>query len=261
MCARRLARSASSERWLVRVLAGLGSGSAARVRIWERRSWWRYRNERSTPGAGDRGDGYLVAVGAESVECIDDFAAAAAVVAPRGDQRVRGLCCHGWSFKVGSSAGDGVVGRPRCTPWRVRRTIATASSICRRSLAESQMPQILIDIADDRHRPQCPVTESTCWATCTSPRTFVMCTIVEWRQMRRCTTRGGCREKRRSRDDTNVENRHAEFRLHLPRARSPPSAPTAAAGGGFSRLGPRVGDVLLSGSSSALSVRYSARHG
>jgi hypothetical protein len=140
----------------VRVLAGLGSGSAARVRIWERRSWWRYRNERSTPGAGDRGDGYLVAVGAESVEGIDDFAAAAAVVAPRGDQRVRGLCCHGWSFKFGSSAGDGVVGRPRCTPWRVRRTIATASSICRRSLAESQMPQILIDIADDRHRPPMP---------------------------------------------------------------------------------------------------------
>ena len=35
--------------WLVRVLAGLGSGSAARARIWERRSWWRYRNERSTP--------------------------------------------------------------------------------------------------------------------------------------------------------------------------------------------------------------------
>ena len=49
LCARRLARSASSDRWLVRVLGGWGSGSAARARIWERRSWWRYRNERSTP--------------------------------------------------------------------------------------------------------------------------------------------------------------------------------------------------------------------
>ena len=42
-------------------------------------------------GPSDRGDGDLVAVGAESVEGIDDFAASAiAVVAPRRDQRVRG---------------------------------------------------------------------------------------------------------------------------------------------------------------------------
>jgi hypothetical protein len=37
-------------------------------------------------GAGDRGDGYLVAGGAESVEGIEDFATSAVtVVAPRGD--------------------------------------------------------------------------------------------------------------------------------------------------------------------------------
>ena len=44
-------------------------------------------------------------------------------------------------------------------------------------------------------------------------------------------------------------------RVHHHRRRPPPRV------GGFSRLGPRVGDVLLSGSSSALSVRYSALHG
>ena len=57
--------------------------------------------------------------------------------------------------------------------------------------------------------PRCPVTESTCWATCTSPRTFVMCTIVEWRQMRQCTTRGGSRENGGSGDDTEYGNLQA----------------------------------------------------
>jgi hypothetical protein len=88
------------------------------------------------------------------------------------------------------------------------------------------MPEILIDVTDDpvlvvdhgpipfarrqldpesshRHpstpdatatNPRCLVTESTCWPTCTSPRTFVMCTSVQWRQMRQCTTRGDSRE-------------------------------------------------------------------
>src|SRR5258705_4636131 len=81
-------------------------------------------------GPSDRGDGDLVAVGAESVEGIDDFVAAAiAVVAPRREQRVRGFGCHGWPSKFRSSAGDLVVGRPRCTVWRVRRANPTAFSI------------------------------------------------------------------------------------------------------------------------------------
>jgi hypothetical protein len=33
------------------------------------------------------------------------------------------LCCHGWLSRFGSSAGELVVGRPRCTVWRVRRTM------------------------------------------------------------------------------------------------------------------------------------------
>src|SRR5258705_8715820 len=88
--------------------------------------------------AGDRGDGDLVAGGAESVEGIEDFATSAiAVVAPRGEQRARGLCCHGWLSRFGSSAGELVVGRPRCTVWRVRRTMwrlpRSVAGRCRRA--------------------------------------------------------------------------------------------------------------------------------
>jgi len=36
-----------------------------------------------------------------------------------------------------------------------------------------------------------------------------MCTIVEWRQMQQCTTRGDSGENRTLRDDTKIGNRHA----------------------------------------------------
>ena len=89
-------------------------------------------------GASHRRDGDLVAAGAESVEGLEDFAASAiAVVAPRRDQRVRGCCCHGWSSKFRSSAGERVVGRPRCTVWRVRarsgRLPRSVGGRCRRA--------------------------------------------------------------------------------------------------------------------------------
>ena len=64
--------------------------------------------------------------------------------------------------------------------------------------------------------PRCLVTEPTCSATCTSPRTFVMCTIVECRQMRQCATRGDPREKEGSRSATQHED------LQAPRPRNRP---------------------------------------
>ena len=52
-------------------------------------------------GASDRRDGDLVAVGAESVEGIEDFPATAiAVVAPRRDQRVSWVLLSRWVFQV-----------------------------------------------------------------------------------------------------------------------------------------------------------------
>ncbi len=154
LCARRLARSASSERRLVRVLDGLGSGSAARARIWERRSWWRYRNDRSTPAVRATAETVISSPSVRSrSRASRTFAATAiAVVAPRGDQRVRGFGCHAWPSKFGSSAGELVVGRPRCTVRRVRRTIRTASSICRAVVVVERI-EVVFDAADQLSQP------------------------------------------------------------------------------------------------------------
>jgi hypothetical protein len=99
-------------------------------------------------------------------------------------------------------------GRLRCTVCRVRRTIRTASSICRRSFSS-------------RADPECTVAPTPCCTSCTPSQALLLCTDVESARMPQCTTGRDSRENRVSRHDSEFEKLQ------------PPAVPTSCAAVGW----------------------------